>query len=269
MLFDTHAHPYMNSRKSPEAILENFFETPANYMISIGCNIKTSQTSIELAKRYPKLKASIGFHPVDIPLFDNLDDNMQILESLYLNNTSTVVALWETWLDYYWLDDITKKSWIWKTQIQATQASYFRAQIALAKKLALPFIIHSRESNPEVLEILQREKAQNYVFHCFSGDWKFAQKVLAQNPQALFGFGWILTYKKSLDLHEVAQNLPLANILLETDAPFLTPEPLRGKEENESSYLSYVLKKLQELRSESPEEIEHIVYENAKKFYRV
>lgn len=130
-------------------------------------------------------------------------------------------------------------------------------------------MIHSRESNEEVYEILAQEQAQNYVFHCYSGDWTLAQKILRQNPHAMFGFGGVLTFKKSLELQEVARNLPLANILLETDAPFLTPDPLRGKEENEPIFTRYVLKKLQELRDESPEDIEKAVYENGKRFFKV
>lgn len=270
MLFDTHTHPYITFKKSPESILEHFFwDDPKNICISVGCDIKTSLQSIELAKKYPwNIYASIGYHPCDIdykypgiPVAD--------LRELYERNRKYIVAVWETGLDYYHLASISERTWLWEELVKDRQEIYFRSQISLARELELPFIIHSRESNSEVLQILKEENAHNYVFHCYSWDWKFAENILRQNPQAMFGLWGVLTFKKSQELHEVACKLPLKNILLETDAPFLTPEPLRGREENETLFVSYVLKKLQELRAESDEEIEKTVYENAKSFYRV
>lgn len=269
MLFDTHAHPYITFKKSPEDILENFLKWEENRMISIACDFESSIKSIELAKKYPTLKASIGYHPCDIPLFDPVEGIIKKLEDLYWENSQYIVAIGEIGLDYYWLKDISEKNKFSPEKIKDIQKQYFIAQISLAKRLKLPFIIHSRESNEEVLEILIREEAQNYVFHCFSWNWDFTQRVLLQNPSALFGLWWVLTFKKSWELQEVAKNLPLENILIETDAPFLTPEPLRGKEENESLYVKYVLKKLQELRWEDPDSVERIVYENSNTFFRI
>ncbi len=296
MLFDTHTHPYITFKKSPDNNLEHFFwENKHNACISIGCDMATSIQSIKLAQKYSWLKATIGFHPCDIPysiwnkeVFTSLQDNTSLsffsqkkkmrlqieqdireLRNLYFENKEHIVGIWEIWLDYYHLKTLTESSWLSHVTIKEIQEAYFRAQIELSGELWLPFVIHSRETNAEVLEILTHMKAKNYVFHCYSGNWDFAQKILVQNPQAMFGFGWPLTFKKSLELQEVARKLPLERILTETDAPFLTPEPLRWKEENEPSYVWYVLKKLQELREERPEEIEKAVYGNAVRFFKI
>lgn len=268
MLFDTHAHPYLSFKKSPETILEHFFWDERNICISIGCDIESSEKSIALSKKYPwKLFASIGFHPCDLDWYQYPKGVVADIEKLYERNKEYIVAIWEIGLDYYHLYHLSESSWYSESEIKEIQKTYFREQIRLAKKLNLPFIIHSRESNEEVLEILREENTENYVFHSFSWDWDFAQRVLAQNPEAMFGFGGIMTFKKSQDLQEVVKNLPLKHILIETDSPFLTPEPLRGREENEPEFVKYVLKKIQELREEAPEEIEKILYENGKKFF--
>jgi len=277
MFFDSHTHPYITFKKSPENILEHFFwDHPKNMCVSIACDIETSLKSIELAKKYPRLKATVWFHPCDIP-YTSLNSLLQgeiklqitELKNIYQKNKQHIVAIWETGLDYYHLAKISEKTRLSEEDIKHIQEIYFRAQIQLAHVLELPFVIHSRESNPEVLEILKQENAHNYVFHCYSGDWDFTQKVLEQNPQVLFGFWGALTFKKSQDLQEVARKLPLRHITLETDSPFLTPEPLRGREENEPLYVSHVLTKLQELRDESPEEVERVVFENARRFYGI
>ncbi|MCH8518709.1 TatD family hydrolase [Candidatus Gracilibacteria bacterium] len=275
MLFDTHTHPYITFKKSPETILGHFFgDDSKNTCISIACDIETSMKSIELARVYPNLKATVGFHPCDLPytsLNSLLSGEMKLqineVRSLYQKYKQHIIAIGETGLDYYHLAKISEKTGLREEEIKHIQETYFRAQIRLAHELELPFVIHSRESNSQVLEILRQENADNYVFHCYSGDWDFTQKVLEQNPQALFGFGGTLTFKKSHDLQEVAHKLPLKHIILETDSPFLTPEPMRGREENEPLFVSHVLTKLQELRDESPDEIEQAVFENAKRFY--
>lgn len=274
MLFDTHVHPYIYFKKSGAENLQNFFNAWGKYLISVGCDIKSSLLSIELAQQYSGVYASIGFHPCDIPMWAEktslnslLQGEMKQLRDLYTQQKKHIVAIGEIGLDYYHLATLSEKSWYSHSEIISWQKDFFRAQIRLAKELSLPFIIHSRESNEEVLEILEQENARNYVFHCYSGDWDLAQRILQQNPQAKFGFGWTLTFKKSTDLREVAQNLPLKHILIETDAPFLTPEPLRGKEENEPIFTKYVLDSLQDIRNEAPEEVENTIFENSKKFF--
>ena len=277
MLFDTHTHPYITFKKSPEYNLEHFFWADKNNKcISIWCDIETSKNSIAFAQKYPQLKATIGFHPCDLP-YTSLNSLLQgeirlqidQLKKIYHEDKKHIVAIWEIGLDYYHLESISQKTGLRVEDIKQMQNLYFRAQIWLARELWLPFVIHSRESNEEVLEILTQQQGKNYVFHCYSGDWELAQKILQQNSQAMFGLWGVLTYKKSQQLREVAKNLPLESILIETDAPFLTPEPLRGREENEPIFVSHILKKLQELRDESPEEIESTLYENAKKFFRI
>ena len=285
MLFDTHTHPYMTFKKTPEVILDKFFtDNYQNKCVSIACNIDSSLQSIDFAQKYDRLYATIGFHPCDIPYtsyrsFTNIDikkaDNidkkidsdMQILRDIYQKNKQYIVAIWEIGLDEYHLENISQKTWLDIPFIQWLQMKYFEAQVRLAKELMLPCVIHSRETNDKVFEILQQEIVTDYVFHCFSWSWEFIEKVLKQNSKAMFGFWGILTFKKSYELHKIIRKIPLNNIIIETDSPFLTPEPLRGKEENEPIFVKHVLTKLQQLRSENSKEIQKAVYENATRFY--
>lgn len=282
MLFDTHAHPYLfwekdvkntNTRythKLQSQILNRFFWSTWKYMISIGCDEKTSKQSLELAWKYPgQIFASIWIHPCDIRYTHIQEKELSFIYDLYKKYTQHIVAIWEIWLDYYWIPDIEKKTGLTKDTLKAIQKSYFREQINIAKKLSLPIVLHARESNADILEILKETQAKNFVFHCYSGDLAFALEILDYDPTALFGIGWVLTFKNSQTLQEVVKTIPLKNIIIETDCPFLTPEPFRWREQNEPLYISYVLKKIQELRGESPEEIERVVFENGKRFYRL
>ena len=162
MLFDTHAHPYITFKKTPEQILEHFFSEKNNRLISIGCDEDTSKKSIELATKYPWIKAAIGFHPCDIPYtsfsqnssYEKIQNKMDFFRELYINHKNSIVAIWEIGLDYYHLSPLSDASWLNQEEIKRIQEDFFRTQIQLAQELHLPFIIHSRDSNERVLEIL-------------------------------------------------------------------------------------------------------------------
>jgi len=147
------------------------------------------------------------------------------------------------------------------------QKLFFKAQIELAKKYNLPVIIHNRESKDDVLEILQETNFKNFIFHCYSENLEYAQKLLEFSPNCKISFSGIVTFKNALDIQKTAKNIPLKNILVETDSPYLTPTPLRWKEENEPSYTKYVLEKIIELREESPEEIKKTIFENSLEMF--
>ena len=192
---------------------------------------------------------------------------MKQLEDMYHNNKQSIVAIGEIWLDYHWLDALSKQHNLMSDEIIQTQKEFFIAQINLSCKLWLPIVIHNRNSSEDVLKILEETGCKNFVFHCFSEDYAFAQKLLKLAPNCKLGFGWVVTFKNASTVQNAAKNIPLKNILIETDSPYLTPSPYRGKQENEPLYCEHVLSKIIDLRDESPEEIRKTLYDNSIEFF--
>jgi TatD DNase family protein len=149
------------------------------------------------------------------------------------------------------------------------QKIFFKAQIELAKKYNLPIIIHNREAKDDVFEVLVETNFKNFIFHCYSEDLEYAKKLLEFAPESMISFSGIVTFKNAKEVQETAKNIPLKNILVETDSPYLTPTPFRGKEENEPAFTKYVLEKIIELREESAKEIEKQVFENSKNIFKI
>lgn len=268
MLYDTHCHPYLAQKKSQDQVLENFFWSGWVYLNSIWCDIDSSIASIELAKKYLWAHASIWIHPTHVLKYsEKVSETISKLKSLYGRSSGHVVAIGESWLDYYWLKSLAEESGLKEEQIISLQKKFFMAQIDLAKELKLPLVIHNREASKDIFQILSDSWFQNFVFHCYSEDLDFALKLIELAPNCKLWFWWVLTFKNALKVQEVAQSIPLKNIIIETDSPYLTPAPYRGKQENEPILVKYVLEKLIELRSESPKEIREIVFENSVKFF--
>ncbi len=269
--YDTHCHPYLSKDKSQDFILEQFFSNWGKYLNSIAVDISSSRVSIDLANKYPGVYATVWVHPTHC--FDQLtgysiEETIEKLEELYHTNISEVVAIWECWLDYHWLESLSQQHWVSQKEVVKTQKIFFQAQIELAKKLKLPLVIHNRESSEDIFEILQEIDFKDFVFHCFSEDLNYAQKLLAFAPKCKLWFGGIVTFKNAKNIQEVASSIPLENIIIETDSPYLTPMPHRWKEENEPLYTRCVLEKIIELRNESPEEIEWQILKNSSIFFR-
>ncbi len=297
MLYDTHCHPYLSKEKSQEEILSNFSKS-WDFLNSIWVNIQTSIISINLAKQYEFIHATIWIHPCDIleendwkhTLID-LDTTLTKLEELYLENREYIVWMWEMGFDFHWLQSMAEKylnTQVWKAKcstiecdtkdeiltkisrnIKNYQELFFRAQIKLANKYSLPIIIHNRDSKEDVLRVLIDENCTNFIFHCYSENLEYAQKLIEFSPNCKISFSWIVTFKSAKDIQETAKNIPLENILIETDAPYLTPTPLRGKEENEPLYTKYVLEKIIELRDESAEFIEKQIFKNSLETFTI
>lgn len=162
------------------------------------------------------------------------------------------------------LDHLSRKA----IQQIENQRYWWLAQWELAKKYGLPLVIHTRDARDDTLKFMIKNGINRAVMHCFSEDWEFAQTLLDFSSEIYFSFSGILTYKNALKIQEAAQRIPLERILVETDAPFLAPVPLRGSI-NEPAHISYTLEKLIELRTESREEIIEQVYENSKRFYSI
>ncbi len=199
---------------------------------------------------------------------------IEMLESFIQENHDVVVAVGETGFDFHYLDgsdgwkvpvDLDVLSEKAREQIE-NQQYWWREQWKLAQKYNLPLVIHTRDAREETLEFMKAEWITRAVMHCFSEDWEFARELLDCSSEIYFSFSWILTYKSAIHIQEAAQKIPLERILIETDAPFLPPTPLRWTV-NEPANIRYTLEKLIELRSESREEIIDTVYANSKRFY--
>lgn len=266
MFIDTHCHPYMAREKNIKDILENFKRSGGKHLVSIWTNINTSDQSIDLAKEYNFIFASVWLHPCDVLKSENtLEKDIHILENFILENKDNIVAIWETGLDYHW----TSEDPDILIQQKQKQENYFIAHIELAKKYDLPVIIHNRDSWKDILKILQKNHCLNFIIHCFSEDLDFANKCFEISPDAKISFSGIVTFKNADSIAHTAANIPLKNILIETDSPFLTPAPYRGKQENEPAFTQYVLEKIIELRDESREEITQQILKNSIDVYNL
>ena len=267
-LYDTHCHPYLARDKNSDAILKSFFDSGGTDLNTIAVDIPSSQTCIDLAMRYSWVHATIGIHPTHcLEYKDHIEKTMRTLEELYHDNSDHIVAIWECWLDYHWLKAMSKESWLETKEIQDIQKHVFTQQIHLAKKLALPIVIHNRDSSKDILEILKDENCTNFVFHCFIEDREFAQKLIEFAPECKLWFGGVTTFSNAHKVQEVVSRIPLKHIIIETDSPYLTPTPHRGKQENEPIYVQHVLNKITSLRVEQWEEIEKQILKNSREFF--
>lgn len=248
MLFDTHVH--LNARQYKEdrdQVIERAFEAGVSHMVVVGFNQETIPLAIEIAEEYETIYASVGWHPVDAINFTE-EDLIWIEE---LSEHPKVVALGEMGLDYHW--DKSPKD---------IQDKVFRKQIRLAKKINMPIIIHNREATEDVINILQEENAQEVggIMHCYNDSVDYLNECLEMN--FYISLGGPVTFKNATLPKEVAKAVPLDKLLIETDAPFLTPHPYRGKR-NEPAYVKLVAEEIAKLRESSYEEITEITRNNA------
>lgn len=253
-IFDTHCHPHLNKIKNPDETIKNFFENWWKYMTIVWTDIEKSKKVVELAKKYNWVFASIGIHPCDITNLD-IEKTISKMRKLYGENKVKIVAIWECWLDYYWMyrDEETNK--LEKNEREKLineqkkeQEIFFKSQINLAKELDLPVIIHNRESKDDVLRILKETDFKNFIFHCYSEDLDYAVKLIEFSSECKISFSGIVTFKNAVDIQETAKKIPIKHILAETDSPYLTPTPYRWQEENEPLYTKYIVEKISELR---------------------
>lgn len=256
MLFDTHVHlddaRYNDDR---DAVIARARESGVEAFVTIGCDLATSGAAVEIAERYPFVYASIGVHPHEVKHIQ--DDWYNEFRCLAKNKN--VVAYGEIGLDYHYNHSAPKE-----------QRERFREQIQLAREIKLPMIIHTREAQEDTVSILREEKASDVggVFHCFSGDAWLAKQAL--DLGFYLSFSGILTFHNSTHLREIAKATPLDRTLIETDCPYLTPVPYRGKR-NEPSYVSRVAQQLASIHGPtlSFEQIGVQTTENAKRLFRI
>lgn len=251
-LIDTHAH--LNDPKFSADIREVIARASGagvERMIVCGYDLDSSRAAVELADRFESVYATVGVHPHDAKSYDPSVE--RAIEEL--SGASKVLAIGEIGLDFHY--DFSPRS---------QQLAAFEAQIDLAGRLSLPIVVHSRESNAEALEVL-RQRAGNItgcVFHCFSGDADFAQNVLDMG--FYIGIDGPITYKASEKLRKVVEICPLDRLLVETDCPYLTPVPHRGKR-NEPAYVRYVAEEAARVKSITLQELAEATSNNARRLF--
>lgn len=249
-LVDTHCH--LNDKKfdlDRESVIERVGKN-LEFCVNIGYDLKSSKETLELSKKYSFIYGVVGVHPVDIKEYDE-DVEKQIEE---LAKDKKIVAIGETGLDYHWM-----------TEPKEIQKEGFRKQLRLAEKLNKPVVIHSREAMEDTVNILLEFPEIKGVIHCYPGSFETAKILI---DRFYLGIGGTLTFKNSKKLVEVVKNIPLERLVLETDSPYLTPEPFRGKR-NEPIHVEQVAKKIAEIKDIPIEEVIKITTENAKKLYGI
>lgn len=252
MIFDTHAH-YDNEAfdEDRESLLSGLNPEGIGEVVNIGASIRTTKSTLELTEKYPFLYGTVGVHPNET---GELDDHlMEWLKEMA--RKPKVVAIGEIGLDYYW-DEPDRE----------TQKYWFVRQIELARETKLPMVIHSRDAAKDTLDIMKAEKAGGIggVIHCFSYGVELAREYL--NMGFYLGIGGVLTFKNSRKLKEVVEYMPADRLVLETDCPYLSPAPFRGKR-NSSLYLPYVVEEVSRLKGIPKEQVEEITYNNARRLY--
>jgi len=262
MIFDTHSHIYFEPLDSQESdILMRMQENNISHAVQIWCNPESNLLALNLAKKYSYLPATVGIHPTDGQDYTlaDIDREFFILDKIISENRQFIIGIWETGLDYFHLTHESQKQ---------IQGKLFIRHVELAKKYNLPIIIHCRDARDDMFELIKKAEIKHFVLHCYSENLEFAQKILNYSSEAYFGFSGIVTYKNALNIQGSATYIPLDRILIETDAPFLAPQPVRWQT-NEPSFVRFVLEKIVELRSEPQGEIEKTIYENSLRFYGI
>lgn len=248
-IIDTHTHIYDERFEEDfDTVMKNI-EEQMEGIVSIGFDPESSKKSIELANKYSFVHAVIGVHPVDIKKYN--DEAEKELEKLALTEKK-VVAIGEIGLDYHWMEDP-----------EEVQKEGFRKQIELARRVKLPIVIHTREALQDTLDILKEYKNVGGILHCYPGSYEAAKPFL---DRYYIGVGGTVTFKNNRKTKELVKKLSLEKIVLETDCPYLTPVPFRGKR-NEPGYTKYVAEEIARIKEISVEEVINITTENAKKIY--
>ena len=251
---DTHVHLNADQYDGDlQEVINRALEANVEKMIVIGFDRKTIERAMKLTDEYEFIYAVIGWHPVDA--IDCTDEDLAWIEQLAAH--PKVVGIGETGLDYYW--DKSPKD---------IQEYWFRKQIQLAQKLNLPIIIHNRDATGDVVRILREENAASVggIMHCYGGSVETARECIAMN--FMISLGGPVTFKNARQPKEVAQEIPLECLLIETDAPYLAPHPYRGKR-NEPSLVPLVAQEIARLKELPIEEVAKATTENAKRFFGI
>ena len=248
MLVDTHAHlNFKDFNRDREEVIRRAFEGGVKAIVNVGTNFKNSQESIELAENHKNIYAAVSLHPIHVE-----DEEFNEKEWLKLAAHPKVVAIGETGFDFYHRSD------------KKRQKEIFEKLIKIACKVEKPLILHSREADEEVLQILRENKlpSKRGVIHCFGRDYEVAKKFL--------DLGFLISYTGNITYNQERASsiphVPLEKIMIETDCPFMAPIPFRGQR-NEPLYVKYVAQKITEIKNESFEKVAEATTENAQKLF--
>jgi TatD DNase family protein len=254
-IIDSHCH--LNILKKKQGIAETLAEAKQNCvvgMLNISVDLETADEVIKQSELQSNIWASVGVHPCHCPIEPMSDGDFESIKTL--SNHPNVIAIGETGLDFFHT----------KPEDSQHQFDYFIKQVELSKMLDYPVIIHCRNARTEVIEILQSHKATKGVMHCFAEDWQTAKAAL--DLGFYISFSGILTYPKSIELKEVAKQVPEERLLVETDSPYLSPQPFRSKY-NQPAYVKHTLAHLAELRGTEVTEMAKITTQNFERCFNV
>ena len=253
LIFDTHAH-YDDEQFDTDRgeLLASMPDASVGLIVDPGCDLETSRKAVAIAEQYPHVYAAVGYHPENCAPF--VPGDIDVLREMAKH--PKVVAIGEIGLDYHWEENPPKEH----------QWDVLRRQLALATELDLPVIIHDRDAHADCFAIVSEFPTLRGVFHCYSGSVEMARELWKRGWYV--GFDGPLTYKNARKTVEVAAEVPLDKILIETDAPYLSPVPLRGTR-NDSRNLVHVVEKLAELRGMTAEEIIALTTENGKRLFGI
>ncbi len=253
MIFDTHAH-YDDEAfdEDRDELIPRLYEEGIKKVVNIGVNRKTCEDTLKLLAKYPFFYGALGFHPSDCADFD--EEQYDFIKEKA--SEEKVVAIGEIGLDYYW-----------DSHDREIQKKAFIEQLRLAGETGLPVVIHSREAAKDTMDIIKEHgKGLSGIIHCYSYHTQDALEYVRLG--FCIGVGGVITFKNAHKLREVVEAVPLENIVIETDCPYLAPVPYRAKR-NSSLYLPYVIEKLAEIKGISTEEIAEITYNNAMRVYGI
>jgi TatD DNase family protein len=271
MIIDSHAHLDMKDfDKDRDEVVERAQAAGIEAVINPGVDLESSQKSVELTNKYPSVYAAVGVQPEEIDqYFDGDQIKIDIrVELEKLAGNKKIVALGECGLDYKYIREKSSSAKA-SEDLREKQKDIFRRQLGLAVLLDLPVIIHNREADEDILAEIERYKDTKKlrgVFHCFTGTLGFARKVLALG--FLVSLTGIITYPDAQELREVVKKVPLEKIMVETDSPFLSPQPHRGHR-NEPSFVVEVVKEIAKIKNLTFGEVTAVTSENARKMFRV
>ena len=253
-IFDTNTHLNVeNFNETVEEELALAKEMGVTLHNVVGFDRPTIERAIELADAHPEIYLTLGWHPTEAGSYN---DEVESYLHQVLKHPK-VIALGEIGLDYYWMEDPKE-----------VQIKVFKRQIVLAKELDLPFVVHTRDALKDTYEVIKEVGVgpRGGIMHSYSGSLEMAERFMELGM--MISFSGVVTFKKSIELQECAQHLPLEKILVETDAPYLAPVPKRGRE-NKTAYTRYVVEKIAELRGMTVEEVAAVTYDNAMRVFGV
>ena len=253
-LFDTHAHYDADAFDADRMeVLASMPGQGVELILNPGCDLKSSQTAVELAERFPFVYAAVGVHPEECADW-NAEHDVPVLEALAQN--PKVRAIGEIGLDYHWPENPPRE----------LQQQVFHAQLDLAEKLNLPVIVHDRDAHHDCLEIVRAHPNVTGVYHCYSGG--------VEDAKTLMKLGWMIsftgsiTFKNARRALEVIDLLPIDRMMIETDSPYMSPEPFRGRR-NDSGRVHLVAEAIARRKGLDAEEVARITLENGKRFFRI